>query len=120
MRDTRPTQLVPYNPRRSIPEDLQEAIDSCLSYESTKRGTAYTLTLHKGLATGREFVLQHLVTPAEYEAALKANEWHPAQLNSSTEGASNCASTTTTTATTIKVKTHTTPHSHFNCTLSLS
>ena len=117
MHDTRPIQLVPYNPRWSIPEDLQEVIDACLSYESEKRGTAQGLTLHNGLATGKEFVLQHLLTPAEYEATLKANEWHPAQLNSSTEGPSNCASIT---LTTVKVKTHITPRSHFNCTLSLS
>ena len=91
-------------------------IDPCLSYESAKRGTAQALTLHKGLATGRDFILQHLVTPAEYEAALKENEWLRTQLNSSTEGASNCASTTTATA--VKVKTHSTPHSQFNFTLT--
>ena len=95
-------------------------IDACLSYESAKRGTAQALTLHKGLATGRDFILQHLVIPAEYEAALKENEWLRAQLNSSTEGASSCVATNSTTATIVKVKSHTTPHSNFNFALSLS
>ena len=81
-------------------------------YDSEKRGTAQALTLHKGLATGRDFILQHLVTPAEYGAPLPEVERLRAQPNSSTEGASNCASTTTTA--TIKVKTHTTPNSKFN------
>ena len=52
MHDTRPTQLVPYNPRWSIPEELQEVLDICLCYQSTKRGTAQALSQHKGLAAG--------------------------------------------------------------------
>ena len=74
MHDARPAQLLPYNPRWTITDDLQEVIDMCLAYDPTKRPSAQALTLHKGLETGREFVLQHLVTPAEYDAALKENE----------------------------------------------
>ena len=111
MHDLRPAQLLPYNPRWTIPDDLQEAIDMCLAYDPTKRPSAQDLTLHKGLATGREFGLQHLVTPAEHDAALNEIERLRTLLNPSTEGASSYAATNSIT-TTIKVKTHPTPHSY--------
>ena len=49
-------------------------IDACLSYESATRGIAQGLTLHKGLATGKEFVLPRLPNPIEYESALQELE----------------------------------------------
>ena len=114
MHDLRPAQLLPYNPRWTIPDDLQEVIDLFLAYDPTKRPSAQTLTLHKGLATGREFVLQHLVTPTEHEAALQEIERLRALLNPSMEGESSSTATNST----IKVKTHPTPHSYCQSTSS--
>ena len=65
MQDSRPNHLVPYNPRSPIPEDLQDVLNLSLAYESSKRATAQALSQHKGLAMGREFVLQRLPNPAE-------------------------------------------------------
>ena len=68
MQDSRPNHLLPYNPRSPIHEDLQEVLNLSVPYESSKRATALALSQHKGLATGREFVLPRLPNPAEYEA----------------------------------------------------
>ena len=70
MHDARPTPLDPYNSRCPIPEDLEEVLDICLAYESAKRGTGQALSQNKGLATGREFVLQRLPNPSEYLTTL--------------------------------------------------
>ena len=75
----------------------------CLAYDSTKMPSAYTITLHKGLATGRAFVLQRLPHPCEYESALQELERLLTQLNLAANGAFVCGTTTTTTSTTINV-----------------
>ena len=85
MHDARPTQLPPKNPMWSIPEDFQDVLDMCLSYDSKNRPSAQALTLHNGLATCRVFVLQHLLNPGEYESAIQEIERLPAQLTSSSE-----------------------------------
>ena len=83
MQDARPTPLVPWNTRLAIPGDLQEVLDMCMAYESAKRGTAETLSPHKSLARGRDFVLQRLTNRSKYETTLQELEGFRAQLYSS-------------------------------------
>ena len=87
----------PIQPRWPIPTNVQEILNICLAYES-----AQTLSQQKGLATGREFVLQRLLNPREYEASLQKSEGLMAQVNSSGEDAATAGATSTST-TTVKV-----------------
>ena len=80
----------------------------CLAYDSTKRPSVENLSLHNGRSTWREFFLQRLPKPGEYESALHEIERLRALLNSSA-----CDTTTTTSNTiTIKVLIHPTAHSY--------
>ena len=65
---------------------------------SQQRGGLHRLSQHKSLAMGREFVVQRLPNPSEYETTLQELEGLRAQLFSAREEAD--------TTTTIRVPAH--------------
>ena len=94
MHDARPIQLIAYSSRWPIPEDFQKVLEICLTYESTKSATAHPLSQHKGLATGRECVLQRLPNANEYETTLQELEGLRTQLFSAREDGAAATSAT--------------------------